>query len=121
MIVVAWCYFWMSVFACAAMVGLPVGCAVGMTASSDAASPSFQALLLMMAARLALAVVCVFGLVTVLVSSVVMSVTPGPCHARGRLGYFWMSVFACAAMVGLPVGCAVGMTASLGTIVLLVH
>ena len=34
--------------------------------------------------------------------------------------YFWMSVFACAVMVGLPVGCAVGMTASLGTIVLLV-
>ena len=75
----------------------------------------------MIAARLASAVVCMcFGLVTVSVSSVVMSGTLGPRHARGSLGYFWMSVFACAAMVGLPVGCAVGMTASLGTIVLLV-
>ena len=78
--------------------------------------------LLMMAARLVLAVVCVcvFGLVTVSVSSVVMSGTPGPRHIRGSLGYFWMSVFACAAMVGLPVGCAVGMTASCDTIILLV-
>ena len=41
--------------------------------------------LLMMAARLVLTVVCVFGLVTVLVSSVVMSGTPGPRHARGSL------------------------------------
>ena len=55
-----------------------------------------------------------------LVSSVVMSGTLGPRHARGSLGYVWMSVFACATMVGLPVYCAVGMTASLGTIVLLV-
>ena len=44
--------------------------------------------LLMMAARLALAVVCVFVLVTVLVSSVVMSGTPGPRHARGSLVIF---------------------------------
>ena len=41
----------------------------------------------MMAARLELAVVCLsmFGLMTVLVSSVVMSGTPGPRHARGSL------------------------------------
>ena len=41
--------------------------------------------LLMMAARLVLTVVCVFGLMTVLVRSVVMSGTPGPRHARGSL------------------------------------
>ena len=43
--------------------------------------------LLMMAARLELAVVCLcmFGLMTVLVSSVVMIGTPGPRHARGSL------------------------------------
>jgi hypothetical protein len=63
----------------------------------------------------------VFDLLTVSVSSaVLMSRTLGPRHARGSLVIFWMSVFACAAMVGLPVGCAVGMTASFGTIVLLV-
>ena len=37
----------------------------------------------MMAARLVLTVVCVFGLMTVLVRSVVMSGTPGPRHACG--------------------------------------
>ena len=40
---------------------------------------------LMMVARLVLTVVCVFGLMTVLVSSVVMSGTPGPRHACGSL------------------------------------
>ena len=44
--------------------------------------------LLMMAARLALAVVCVFRLMTVLVSSVVMSGTLGLRHARGSLVTF---------------------------------
>ena len=43
---------------------------------------------LMMAARLVLTVVCVFGLMTVLVRSVVMSGTPGPRHARGSLVIF---------------------------------
>ena len=55
---------------------------------SPPASPSIQVLAihpLMMAARLELALVCVFGFVTVLVSSVVMSGTPGPRHARGSL------------------------------------
>ena len=42
----------------------------------------------MMAARLASAVVCLFGLMTVLVSSVVMSGTFGPRHARGSLVVF---------------------------------
>ena len=58
---------------------------------SSPASPSIQVLaihLLMMAARLELALVCVFGFVTVLVSSVVMSGTPGPRHARGSLVIF---------------------------------
>ena len=58
---------------------------------SSPVSPSALSLamhLLMMAARLVLTVVCVFGLMTVLVSSVVMSGTPGPRHARGSLVLF---------------------------------
>ena len=48
----------------------------------------------MMAAWLVLAVVCMFGLMTVLVRSVVMSGTPGPRHARGSLVIFldWASL-----------------------------
>ena len=74
--------------------------------------------LLMMAARLELAVVClcVFGLMTVLVSSVVMSGTPGPRHARGSLVIFldWaplhrLGVVGCA-MLGFPLGCTVCLT-----------
>ena len=48
----------------------------------------------MMAARLASAMVCLFGLVTVLVSSVVMSGSHGLRHARGSLVVFsdWASL-----------------------------
>ena len=74
----------------------------------------------MMAARLASAVVCVFGLMTVLVRSVVMSGTLGPRHACGSLVLFLDEGLCMWLMVGLPVRCAVGMTASFGTIMLLV-
>ena len=64
---------------------------------SSPVSPSIQALAihpLMMVARLVLTVVCVFGLMTVLVRSIVMSGTPGPRHARGSLVIFldWASL-----------------------------
>ena len=58
--------------------------------------------------------VCGLDFMTISVSSVVMSGTLGPRHARGSLVLFFMSVFACAVMLGLPVRCAVAKTASLG-------
>ena len=76
--------------------------------------------LLMMAARLVSAVVFVFGMMTVLVRSVVMSGTPGPRHARGSLVIFLDECLCMCCDGGFAYRLCSWYDCFLGTIVLLV-